>query len=848
MASHPEKKKTIALPVEGMTCAMCVERVGSALHDVDGVDEANVNLATGQARVQAATGVSPVTLRDAVEDAGYDVPLTTHTFDIEGMTCAACVQRVEHALREEDGVIDASVNLATNRATAQVVPRTITRQALQQAIEDAGYEVVRPSSDTEDPQEAQANARRRERTRLRQSLLIAALATIPLFVLDMGTMLVPAFDALVQQVVSEQGLRVLFFGLASIVQFGPGLRFYRKGWPALRAGMPDMNTLVMLGTTAAYGYSVVATFLPGILPEGTAHVYFEASAVIITLILVGKYLEALAKGRTSEAMKQLLQLQARTARVVRGDTTEEVPVDAVQPGDEVLVRPGEKIPVDGKVTRGASYVDESMVTGEPVPAEKSEGDEVVGGTINKTGSFHYEATRVGADTVLAQIIRMVEDAQASKVPIQGMADRVVHYFVPTVMTAATLTFVGWMLFGPAPALTFALVAAVSVLIIACPCAMGLATPTSIMVGTGKGAEMGVLFRSGEALQRLQEVQQVAFDKTGTLTAGRPTLTDFYAQHGAPEDRTLARIAAVEQASEHPIGEAVVEAAQERGLSLPEVSNFEAAPGRGVTATVEGQAVHVGSDRLMEELGIDLSPVGTLARELAEAGKTPLYAAFDQTLIAVLAVADPIKPSAHAALQALHDRGLRVAMVTGDNQQTAEAIARQLSIDDVEAEVLPDQKVDAVKRLQDRGAVAFVGDGINDAPALAQADVGVAIGTGTDVAMESADVVLMSGDLRALVNARGLSAATIRNIKQNLFWAFIYNTLLIPVAAGALYPVAGVLLSPMLAAAAMALSSIFVLGNALRLRRFTPPLTLDQISEDAHPAVSTGIAERERQPA
>lgn len=846
MATQAKNQNTVDLPVEGMTCAMCVERVESALRAVDGVDDASVNLATGQARVQSAADLSPASLRDAVADAGYDVPLTTHTFDIQGMTCAACVQRVEGALEEEDGVVDASVNLATNRATVQVVPHTTTRQALRQAIEEAGYEVLRPSSDEEDPQQAQADARRRERTKLRQSLLIAALATIPLFVLDMGTMLVPAFDALVEHVVDEQGLRILFFGLASIVQFGPGLRFYRKGWPALRAGLPDMNTLVMLGTTAAYGYSVVATFLPGILPKGTAHVYFEASAVIITLILVGKYLEALAKGRTSEAMKQLLQLQARTARVVRGDTTEEVPVDAVQPGDEILVRPGEKIPVDGQVTRGASYVDESMVTGEPVPAEKSEGDEVVGGTINKTGSFHYKATRVGADTVLAQIIRMVEDAQASKVPIQGLADRVVHYFVPTVMTAATLTFVGWMLFGPTPALTFALVAAVSVLIIACPCAMGLATPTSIMVGTGKGAEMGVLFRSGESLQRLQEVQQVAFDKTGTLTAGRPTLTDFHVQQGALEDHTLACIAAVEQASEHPIGEAVVEAAQARGLTLPEVSGFEAAPGRGVAATVEGQSVLVGSDRLMQEHGIDLSAIDGRPSELADAGKTPLYAAFDQTLVAVLAVADPIKPSARAALEALHDRGLRVAMVTGDNRQTAEAIARQLGIDEVEAEVLPDQKVAAVKRLQERGAVAFVGDGINDAPALAQAEVGVAIGTGTDVAMESADVVLMSGDLRALVNARGLSAATIRNIKQNLFWAFIYNTLLIPVAAGALYPVAGVLLSPMLAAAAMALSSIFVLGNALRLRRFTPPLMLDQLPANAQPEVSSQVAGRERQ--
>ncbi len=817
---------------------MCVSRVEDALKGVRGVTDASVNLATNRARVSTEDALSPDELRRAIEDAGYEVPLESASFDIEGMTCAACVQRVEKVLMEEDGVVEASVNLATNRATVEMLPGT-SRNALREAIERAGYDVLSPA-DEASQQDAQQQARDRERRNLWRSMMIAAAATVPIFILDMGTMFIPAFEEVVMSIFTEYTLHLLFFVLASIVQFGPGLRFYKKGWPALRAWTPDMNTLVMLGTSAAYGYSVVATFVPQVLPEGTAHVYFEASAVIITLIIVGKYLEALAKGRTSEAMKKLLSLQARTARVVRDEETVEISVDDVQPGDLIVVRPGEKIPVDGTIESGASYVDESMVTGEPIPAEKTTGDEVVGGTINKTGSFRYRATRVGADTVLAQIIRMVEEAQASKVPIQAMVDRVVQYFVPAVMAVATVAFAVWLFAGPEPSLTFALVAAVSVLIIACPCAMGLATPTSIMVGTGKGAEMGMLFRSGEALQRLQEVSVVAFDKTGTLTKGEPTLTDFETRPGFPEEETLRLIAAVEQVSEHPIGEAIVGAAMESGLELPEPESFDSQTGRGVTAKVDGREVHVGSDRLMRELSIDLSAVSELQETFAAAGKTPLYAAIDGKLAAVLAVADPVKPSTRKALDALHDRGLRVAMVTGDNERTARAIAAELGIDHVEAEVLPDEKVAAVKRLQRNDTVAFVGDGINDAPALAQADVGVAIGTGTDIAMESADVILMSGDLRTMPNALALSKSTIRNIKQNLFWAFIYNTLLIPVAAGVLYPFAGVLLNPMFAALAMGISSVCVLGNALRLRRFEGPLSL---ADDARASADTPAVER-----
>jgi Cu+-exporting ATPase len=597
-----------------------------------------------------------------------------------------------------------------------------------------------------------------------------------------------------------------------------------------------MNTLVMIGTTAAYGYSVVATFLPGILPEGTVHVYYEAAAVIVTLILAGNYMEALAKGRASDAIRTLLDLQAKTARVVRDGEEEEIDVRDVVPGDVIRVRPGEKVPVDGEVVGGSSYVDESMVTGEPVPVEKGEGDEVVGGTLNKSGSFTFRATRVGEGTVLSQIVEMVEEAQGSKPPIQGLADRVVGVFVPFVLAVAAITFGVWMAFGPEPALTFAVVNAVAVLIIACPCAMGIATPISVMVGTGRAAELGVYVREGEALQALQEADLVALDKTGTLTKGQPEVTDLilqneFAMDGAavngsadgPDRSDLLRwVAAVETGSEHPIGEALVAYAKGEDLSIPDATDFEAVAGHGVRATVDGRDVAVGADRYMERLGVDLGGAKDEADRLADAAKTPIYVAVDGELAAVAAVADPIKESTREALDALHRAGVEVAMVTGDDERTARAIARELGIDRVQAEVLPEDKADAVKQFQEGGStVAFVGDGINDAPALAQADVGIAIGTGTDVAIETGDIVLMGGDVRGVPNAVALSKATLRNIKQNLFWAFAYNVLLIPVAAGVLYPSFGLLLSPALAALAMVFSDLFVVGNALRLRRFRP---------------------------
>jgi heavy metal translocating P-type ATPase len=564
--------------------------------------------------------------------------------------------------------------------------------------------------------------------------------------------------------------------------------------------------------------------------------------VIVTLILLGRYLEAKAKGRTSEAIKRLMGLQAKTARVMRDGEALEVPLDQVLAGDIVQVRPGERIPVDGEVVEGSSFVDESMITGEPVPVQKAEGAEVVGGTINKTGSFTFRATRIGANTVLAQIIRMVEQAQGSKLPIQALVDRVTAWFVPAVMAAALATFLVWLVLGPDPALTFALVNAVAVLIIACPCAMGLATPTSIMVGTGRAAELGVLFRQGEALQSLKETGIVALDKTGTLTQGRPELTDFMTAPGFSEAEALRLIASVESRSEHPIAQAIAAAAERRGLSLTAADGFEAVPGFGVSALVEGRKVDVGADRFMTTLGLDVSTFGDAAARLGQEGKSPLYAAIDGRLAAVIAVADPIKPSTPEAIAALHALGLKVAMITGDNRRTAEAIARQIGIDQVAAEVLPDGKVEAVKRLREaHGRIAFVGDGINDAPALAEADIGIAIGTGTDIAIESADVVLMSGDVRGVVNAIALSKATIRNIRQNLFWAFAYNVLLIPVAAGVLYPVDGTLLSPVVAAGAMALSSVFVLGNALRLRRFRAPIPSGQVTASTATQAIEGAA-------
>lgn len=820
----------LSLPVEGMTCASCVGRVERALKAVPGVQTAAVNLATERADITFTDQTASLAAASAIKNAGYDVREETTELAIEEMTCASCVGRVEKALAQVPGVLEASVNLATERARVRHLAGVVTVENLEDAVKQAGYTSRRLSAETADTGDQDTERRENEARSLRRSLLIAAIFTLPVFILEMGSHLIAPLHHWVMSVLGQQTNWYIQFVLTTIVLFGPGLRFFRKGVPALLRAAPDMNSLVSVGTVAAYGYSLVATFVPRVLPQGTANVYFEAAAVIVTLILLGRTLEARAKGKTSQAIKRLVGLQAKTARVERNGESVEIPLDQVTTGDVVFVRPGEKIPVDGEVVEGASYVDESMITGEPVPVSKGVGAAVVGGTINKTGAFSFRVTKVGANTVLAQIIRLVEEAQGSKLPIQALVDKVTMWFVPAVMAAATLTFLVWLVFGPTPALTFALVNAVAVLIIACPCAMGLATPTSIMVGTGRAAELGVLFRKGEALQALRDVSVIALDKTGTLTKGRPELTDLVPADGFEYNEILALVAAVETRSEHPIAEAIVAAAKQQNITLAPVDDFDATPGFGVSAKVSGRTIAVGADRFMTQLGLDVESFRSTAQRLGEQGKSPLYAAIDGRLAAVIAVADPIKETTPAAIKALHALGLKVAMITGDNAATAAAIAKQLGIDEVAAEVLPDGKVAALKKFRANGArVAFVGDGINDAPALAEADVGLAIGTGTDVAIEAADVVLMSGDLRGVPNAIALSQATIRNIKQNLFWAFAYNAVLIPVAAGVLYPLNGTLLSPIFAAAAMALSSVFVLGNALRLKRFQAPMSVESHS-------------------
>ncbi len=811
--------EAISLPIEGMTCASCVGRVEAALRKVEGVDSVVVNLATERADVRARPTVDRQALVAAVENAGYDVAPTTLELSIEGMTCASCVGRVERALKAVPGVLDASVNLATETGT---VRGQAGAQALIQAIDIAGYDARLVDRSARDA-DAAAARKDAEQAALRRDLIVAAVLATPVVLLAMGShLLMPVHQAIVRSI-GEQGSWYVQFVLTSLVLFGPGLRFQAKGLPALIRRAPDMNSLVAVGSLAAYLYSGVATFAPRLLPAGTVNVYYEAAAAIVTLILLGRFLEARAKGRTSEAIKRLVGLQAKTARVRVEGRVAEVTIAQVRAGDVVEVRPGERLPLDGVVVEGESFVDEAMITGEPVPVAKSVGDTVVGGTVNQRGALAFRATAVGGDTVLAQIIRMVEQAQGSKLPIQALVDKVTLWFVPAVFAAAALTFLAWLVFGPSPALSFALVNAVAVLIIACPCAMGLATPTSIMVGTGRGAELGVLFRRGEALQLLRDARVVAFDKTGTLTEGRPVLTDLELADGFARADVLARVAAVEAKSEHPIARAIVAAAEAEGLALRLVTAFESLTGFGVKATVDGARIEIGADRYMRKLGLDVGVFAAAAERLGEAGKSPLYAAIDGRLAAVVAVSDPIKAGASQAIAALHAVGLKVAMITGDNARTAKAIARRLGIDEVVAEVLPDGKVAAVKRLRaEHGTLAFVGDGINDAPALAEADVGVAMGAGTDIAIEAADVVLMSGSLRGVAGAIALSKATIGNIRQNLFWAFAYNTALVPVAAGALYPLFGVLLSPAVAAGAMALSSVFVLGNALRLRGFTPP--------------------------
>jgi Cu+-exporting ATPase len=741
------------------------------------------------------------------------------SFSVTGMTCAACARRVEKALSRTDGVLTANVNLAAEKAAVEFEPFSVSEGELAGVVEGVGYGVAREED----------GASEGEYRALRNDFLLAAALTALVLIGSLSYML--GFGAPIPM----GWLNVALLVLATPVQFWAGRRFYRGAWGALRHGGADMNTLVVVGTSAAYLYSAVATLAPQLFAGGTrADVYFDTSALIITLILLGRLLEARARSRAGEAIKRLAGLGAKTARVVRDGEERDVPVEDVRVGDIVVVRPGEKVPVDGVVVRGESAVDEAMITGEPMPAVKGVGDEVIGATMNTSGSFRFEATAVGKDTALAQITRLVEEAQGSKAPMQRLADRISGVFVPVVVAIAAITFLVWLAFGPEPAFTVALLNFVAVLIIACPCAMGLATPTSIMVGTGKGAESGILIRGGEPLEAAHGLTTVVLDKTGTLTKGEFALTDVVASNGLPEEELLRLAASAEKNSEHPLGEAIARDARERDLLLAEPEGFRATSGGGVEASVEGRSVLVGSPRFLAASGIDENGLASLGEELARRGKTPVFVAVDGEPAGLLAVADTVRSESREALARLRALGLEVAMITGDDSRTAGAVARELGIDRVLAEVLPQDKAAEVKRLQESGEkVAMVGDGVNDAPALAQADVGIAIGTGTDVALEAADMTLISGDVRGVARAIGLSKATVRNVKQNLFWAFAYNVALIPVAAGVLYPLfaGGTVpealrpflgeygfLNPVLAAAAMALSSVTVVSNALRLRR------------------------------
>ena len=733
------------------------------------------------------------------------MPSTRTDLKIAGMHCAACASRIEQVLRETEGVAEANVNFATEQAAVTFDDSMLTFDDLAGVVESAGYGVIAPGAE-----DVEREARQRELRALRQRLLFSLLATALIL---LGTHLSP---------LSTGRTAWALLILATPVQFWSGWQFYRGFWTALRAGFADMNTLIAVGTSAAYGYSLAVTMAPNLVASVGAevHVYYDTAAMIITLILLGRFLEARAKGRASEAIRRLAGLQAKTARVIRDGEEVEVPVEEVVADDVAVVRPGERIPVDGQIVEGSSAVDESMVTGESMPVDKTPGDSVIGGTINQSGALRFRASRVGADTVLAHIIRLVQEAQASKAPIQRLADRVAGIFVPVVIGIALLTALVWLIVGPNP--TYAVIAAVSVLIIACPCALGLATPTSLLVGTGRGAELGILIRSAEALEVAGRIDTVVFDKTGTLTGGEPQVTDIAPADGRTEDDVLRLAASVERDSEHPLGRAVVRAARARGIGLSDIADFNALSGLGVTARVEGQQVLAGTPRLLQESGADLAGIPDQAAALAAGGKTVMLIAADGRAVGAVALADTAKQEAADAVAALQEMGLRTVMLTGDNARTAHAIAQAVGIDEVRAEVLPAEKADAVKSLQQEGrTVAMVGDGINDAPALARADVGIAIGRGTDIAMESADITLVRDDLRLVPEAIRLSRATLGNIKQNLFWAFFYNSAGIPIAAGVLYPVVGRLLHPAIAAAAMAFSSISVVTNALRLKRYRP---------------------------
>ncbi len=815
------KAEKASIHITGMTCTTCARTIAKGLSRTPGVEQADVNFASQKASLEYDPAkVNLAKIKDTVSQLGYGVATKKSVFPVVGMTCASCVARVEEALSTVPGVVSANVNLASEKATVDYLEGTSAAD-MRRAVQDAGYQLGPEAQALEDV----TSAAQHEIRAVRDKFIIAVVLAAAIMILGF----VPTFT----------GRPYLMWALATPVQFWAGLRFYRGAWGALKHKTSDMNTLIAVGTSVAYFYSMMAVVAPGLFTTDILepHLYFDTSAMIIALILLGRFLEARARGQTSEAIKKLIGMQPKRALVIREGQQQEIPVEDVRAGDLIMVRPGERIPADGIVSEGYSSVDESMITGESIPVEKKTGDEVIGATINKTGSFQFEASKVGKDTTLARIVRMVEEAQGSKAPVQRLADVIASYFVPAVIGIAIVTFVVWYFVGPAPALTFAFLNFVAVLVIACPCALGLATPTAIMVGTGKGAEHGILIRNGEALERAHQINTVLLDKTGTLTRGEPSVIDVIAAPFSSPEEVLRLSASAEHSSEHPLGEAVVKAALEKKLELSPSSDFNAIPGQGIEAIVEGKKLCLGNLMLMKERGFSLNGLEKKAAEFLERGKTVMFLGRDSQVAGIIALADTLKPGAKEALQALHKMTIETAMITGDNRRTAEAIAREAGIDRVLAEVLPEHKAGEVKKLQEEGkVVAMVGDGINDAPALAQADVGIAIGTGTDVAMETGDITLIRGDLMGVATAISLSKRTMRTIRQNLFWAFAYNTALIPIAAGVLYLAFGNVgvpsglhfilgeygfLNPILAAAAMAASSITVVSNSLRLRRFKP---------------------------